>query len=33
MITDKLSTLEDLDLDDLSKSLDKVIAVLTKLRE
>jgi len=33
MITDKLSTLGDLDLDDLSKSLDKVIAVLTKLRE
>ena len=33
MITDKLSTLEDLDLDDLSKSLDKVIAVLLKLRE
>ena len=33
MITDKLSTLEYLDLDDLSKSLDKVITVLSKLRE
>jgi DNA-binding MarR family transcriptional regulator len=33
MITDKLSTLKDLDLDDLSKSLDKVIAVLTKFME
>jgi len=33
VITEKLSTLDDLDLDDLSKSLDKVIAVLSKLRE
>jgi DNA-binding MarR family transcriptional regulator len=33
MIAEKLSTLDDLDLNDLSKSLDKVIAVLSKLRE
>jgi len=33
VITEKLSTLHDLDLHDLSKSLDKVIAVLSKLRE
>lgn len=33
VITEKLSTLHDLDLDDLSKSLDKVISVFSKLRE
>ena len=33
MIAEKLSTLDDLDLNDLGKSLDRVIAVLSKLRE